>query len=177
MKNRFVKSAALTTIATGLLLSFSASAQETGLNMLNSQSGINTTAGVHLTVPFGGQNSERVQDRARVGLMLNMEREYNSKNFYAPQRIRTNILDFGMQFDGRPTMLMGGQDIYTPLFTPLAANEDGAGSGMASKNTMLIVAGGVLAAGAAVALASGNGNDSDNDDDGRDNDNDGDGAS
>ena len=147
-----------------------ASAQDVSFNLRDHGNRINTTAGFHIVMPFGGKHAKRVQDRARFGLMLNMEREYTGRNFLTPKRVNTNLMDFGWQFDGHPTMLMGGEDIYTPLFTPLSADE-GSVAGI-SKNTVLLVAGGVLAAGAVVALAGGNGNDNDND--GPDDDNDGD---
>ena len=171
MTHRVKMVAALMTLTAGLCLAPLASAQEAYRNNFSSNNNsVSTTAGMHLTIPFGGKNSDRVVDRARVGLMLNMTREYNDRNFYTPQRVNTSLLDFGMQFDGRPTMLMGGEDIYTPLFTPLNANEIGvAGTGV-SKNTILVLAGGALAIGAAVALSSGG----DNDNDGSDNDRDGD---
>lgn len=172
MTHRVKMVAALMTLTTGLCLAPLASAQEAYRNNFSSNNNsVSTTAGMHLTIPFGGKNSDRVVDRARVGLMLNMTREYNDRNFYTPIRVKTNLLDFGMQLDGRPTMLMGGEDIYTPLFTPLSANEYGVVGTGVSKNTILVIAGGALAVGAAVALASG-GDDNDGPDNDRDDDDD-----
>ncbi|MBL4853747.1 MAG: hypothetical protein JKY25_05855 [Robiginitomaculum sp.] len=149
-------------ITAGLGLSGVASAQEASFSAFDNHRKVSTTAGFHITVPFGGKHAEQVQDRARFGLMLNLSREYNGQNFAIPKRTTTNLLDFGWQFDGRPTMLLGGADIYTPLFTPLSAHEKHdtgiAGTGI-SKNTILIIAGGALAVGAAVALAGGDDDD------------------
>jgi hypothetical protein len=161
----------LITVITSVSLSTLAFAQDSYLSSLNNKNKINTTAGVHMTIPFGGKKSNKVTDKARFGLMLNMEREYDSRSFYVPRRVNTNLLDFGMQFNGRPTMLLGGEDIYMPLFTPEEYEQANLANAAPAKNTILIIAGGALAVGAAVALASGGG---DNDDDGPDNDNDGD---
>ncbi len=90
--------------------------------------------------------------------MLDLSRQKTSRNFVTPEHINTNLLDLGWQFDGRPTMLLGGTDIYTPLFTPLSAPEKrqyGLSGSNSTKNTILIIAGGALAAGAAIALAGG----------------------
>lgn len=167
MKNRITITATLMALTTGLCLAPLAHAQDAYLSNFSNSRNVSTTAGMHITIPFSGQKSDRVQDRARFGLMLNMTREYNDRNFYTPKRINTNLLDFGMQFDGRPTMLISGEDMYTPLFAPLNANGDGNVS--ISKNTVLLAAGAALAVGAAVALAGGDGEDND-DYDGRDND-------
>ena len=173
MKHHIKTMATLITVTTGICLAPLANAQDDYSASFGNSKNVNTTAGVHVTFPFGGKNSDRVTDRARFGLMLNMTREYNDRNFYTPRRVKTSLLDFGMQFNGQPTMLMGGEDIYTPLFTPLNAHEDGQAN-TGSKNTLLIIAGGTLAVGAAIALAGGNSsNDNDNDND-NGNDNDGD---
>lgn len=163
MTNRIKITAALMTLTAGLCLAPLANAQDAyRSNFSNSQS-VSTTAGVHMTIPFGGKKSDRAVDRARFGLMLNMTREYNDRNFYTPKRVNTNLLDFGMQFDGRPTMFISGEDMYTPLFAPIYANGDGNGDVSISKNTVLLAAGAALAVGAAVALAGGGGEDNDND--------------
>ncbi len=158
-------------IAAGFGMPGIASAQDASFGALDSHRKISTTAGFHVTVPFGGRNTDRVQDRARFGFMLDLSRENTSQNTATPNRSTTNLLDLGWQFDGRPTMLLGGTDIYTPLFTPLSAHEEHdtgvAGTGI-SKNTILIIAGGALAAGAAVALAAGDDDDDDHDDDDND---------
>ena len=165
----------ITTIFFASLLGISVptltNAQDNYFSSLNTKNKINTTAGVHMTLPFGGKYSSKVTDKARFGVMLNMEREYDRRSFYIPRRVNTNLLDFGMQFNGHPTMLLGGEDIYMPLFTPQEYEQANLANGNASKNTILIIAGGALAAGAAVALASGG---SGGDNDGPDNDNDGD---
>ena len=149
-------------------LAGTSTAQELGFGPGASTPKVSTTAGFHLSIPFGGQKSERAADKARFGLALNMTREYGRRNSYIPKRVQTNILDFGWRFDGQPTMLMGGEDVYQSLL-----NDQLNANGGVSKNTILIVAGGALAAGAAVALAGSGGN-NDNDNDGPDNDNDGD---
>ena len=170
MTNRIKITAALMTLTAGLCLAPLANAQEAHLSNFSDSQNVSTTAGAHITIPFGGQKSARVQDRARFGLMLNMTREYNDRNFYTPKRVNTNLLDFGMQFNGRPTMLMGGEDMYMPLFEPEEYEQANLGGVKASKNTVLIIAGGVLAVGAAVVLAGGGDNeanegpDGDNDD-------------
>ena len=152
-------------VGTCISLAGTSTAQELGFGPGASTPKVSTTAGFHLSIPFGGQNSERVTDKARFGLALNMTREYGRRNSYIPKRVQTNILDFGWRFDGQPTMLMGGEDVYQSLLDDqLNAN------GGVSKNTILIVAGGALAAGAAVALAGSGDNDHDDDDDGPDDD-------
>ena len=172
MTNRIKTSAALMTLTAGLFLAPLANAQDAYLGNFNNSRSVSTTAGLHMTIPFGGKKSDHVQDRARFGLMLNMTREYNDRNFYTPKRVNTNLLDFGMQFDGRPTMLISGEDMYTPLFAPLNANGDADSKGgiNISKNTVLLAAGAALAIGAAAALAGGGGEDDDDYDGGRDND-------
>ncbi len=166
MIKRIKTTAAFLTLTAGLCIAPLANAQDAYRSNFASGQNVSTTAGVHLTVPFGGGKSERVQDRARFGLMLNMTRENNNGDFYAPKRVDTNLLDFGMQFDGRPMLMIAGEDIYTPLFAPLNAKADGGGNITISKNTILLVAGAALAVGAAVALAGGD-DDDDNDDDDR----------
>jgi len=151
------------------------SAQNASYDFNSQRPAVRTTAGMHLTIPFGAQ-SKRPQDTARFGLMLATEREYERVGFGVPRRVRANALDFGFGFNGKPTMLMGNKDVYTPLFAPLPEDKDRLalkGNG-ASRNTILIIAGGVLATGAIVALASsGNGKSggSNDDRDGNDADN------
>ncbi|MCF6220988.1 MAG: hypothetical protein L3J65_07730 [Robiginitomaculum sp.] len=166
MIKRIKTTAAFLTLTAGLCIAPLANAQDAYRSNFASGQNVSTTAGVHLTVPFGGGKSERVQDRARFGLMLNMTRENNNGDFYAPKRVDTNLLDLGMQFDGRPMLMIAGEDIYTPLFAPLNAKADG-GNITISKNIILLVAGAALAVGAAVALAGGDDNDDDNDGDDR----------
>ncbi len=167
MKCQYKTIMTLFAATTGICLASFAQAQD--MNFSNSKN-VSTTAGLHMTIPFGGGRSDRVTDKARFGLMLNLTREYNDRNFYTPKRINTNLLDFGMQFNGRPTMLISGEDIYSPLFTPLNANENGVNGIGVSKNTILVIAGGALAVGAAVALAGGDGEDNDDHDDDHDDD-------
>jgi len=168
MTKRIRISAAFMTLTAGLCLGPLANAQDAGLSNFNNSRSVSTTAGVHMIIPFGGKKTGRVQDKARFGLMLNMTREYHDRNFYTPKRVNTNLLDFGMQFDGRPTMLISGEDMYTPLFAPLNANGDG--DVTISKNTVLLAAGAALAASAAVALVGRDGEDNDDHDRDRDGD-------
>ncbi|PHR57776.1 MAG: hypothetical protein COA47_11410 [Robiginitomaculum sp.] len=111
--------------------------------------------------------------KPRLGFAINMERQLNERGYGVPLRAKINALDFGFGFDGRPIMIVGGQDVYTPIFRPdEVAYIAGAGT---SRNTFLIIAGGVLATGAIVALASSsNGNGNDRDSNGRDRDGDSD---
>ncbi len=160
MTNNFKITTAFMTMATGLALSQVAIAQDA---YFGSNQDVSTTAGVHMTIPFGSKKSDRAVDKARFGLMLNMTHEYNDRNFYTPKRVNTNLLDFGMHFDGRPTMLISGEDMYTPLFAPLNAKGDDGGDINISKNTVLLAAGAALAVGAVGALAGGDDDDHDND--------------
>ncbi len=169
---KFLCTAALLVI--GLGLPDLASAQNASYNALDNRNTISTTAGFHIVIPFGGQHTQ-VQDRARFGFMLDLTHVNNRQGFATTRQVNTNLLDFGWGFDGRPTMLFCGTDVYTPLFTPLSTNEehqknsqDLAGTGI-TKNVILMIAGGALAAGAAMALAS---NDDKDDDSTHDNDND-----
>ncbi len=154
----------LMALSAGIYLVPFANAQDAYQTNFNNGLNVSTMAGVHMTVPFGGKKSDRAADKPRIGLMLNMTRSYNDRFFYTPNRINTNLLDFGMQFDGRPTMLVNGEDMYTPLFAPLNASGEGSGDITISKNTVLLVAGAALVVGATAALV-GNLSDDDYDDD------------
>ncbi|PHS42423.1 MAG: hypothetical protein COA91_00260 [Robiginitomaculum sp.] len=149
-------------LSAGFGLSNLANAQDASYSVLDRHQSISTTAGFHIVVPLGNEPARHVQNRARFGLMLDLSRQSNSQNFVTPNHFNTNLLDLGWQFNGQPTMILGGHDIYTPLFTTISAHEKHeprvAGIGI-SKNTILIIAGGALAAGAAVALANSDGND------------------
>ena len=154
--------AAFMALTAGISLTSLANAQDAYQNNF-SNSSVSATAGVHLTVPFGGKNSTHIVDKALFGLRLNMTRKYNDRNFYIPKYVNTDLLDFGMQINGQPTMLINGEDMYTPLFAPLNANGDG--NIIISKNTVLLAAGAALAIGAAATLVGNDGEDDDHDDD------------
>ncbi len=155
MKNICKLSLTLLTTS-GLVLSLSTAglAQEAFSGLNRQAPSVNTIAGVHFTLPFGAR-SDAAQFKPRLGFALDIERQYSVRRFGTPERIRQNALDFGLDLKGHPVMLMGGEDIYAPLFLPQTQTGDQAGlsSGGMSRNTLLIVAGGVLATGAIVALA------------------------
>lgn len=73
---------------------------------------------------------------------LSNTHEAHLSNFRDSQNVSINLLDFGIQFNGRPTMLMGGEDMYMPLFEPEEYEQANLGGVKASKNTVLIIAGG-----------------------------------
>ncbi len=173
MIDKFAMTALLATLGMSLCIAPMAQAQDSLADNFGQRKKTGATAGLHVTIPFGAKNAKRAQDKARVGLMLNLSRQHNEDNSYLLKNRRANLLDIGLRFDGQPVMLMGGKDIYTPLFQPESLDKANLSGVHSSKNTVLIIAGGALAAGAAVALASGGSKNKNSSDTERDGDDDG----
>lgn len=147
-------------------------AQSADLYDLQGRQNTNLNAGFHVKVPFGATRKDVASDQARFGLMLSFDRETRDENSFALKRTRTDVMDLGFRFSGEPTMLLRGEDIYTPLFAPIYANEtdDEGGTITVSKKKVLIAAGIALTAVAVAVVASSIEGDDDDDDNDHDDD-------
>ena len=174
MRNHKTKALIGASLLIGLTaLAQPAFAQSAGVYGFSAKQTADVNAGVHFKVPFGATRKDKASDQARFGLMLSFDREYNDRNSIIPRRTRTDVMDLGFMFSGEPTMLLHGQDIYTPLFAPVYANGDpdqDKSKISVSKKSVLIAAGAALAAVAVVAVASGDDDDDDDHDDDYDDD-------
>jgi len=161
-------------IGSSIFLGVAAFAQPTmaqSSSSLGLQKGQTTSvnAGVHFKVPFGAVRKEKIEDKARFGLMLSFDKGYTDSQTLITKRNKTEVMDFGFMFTGEPAMFVNGEDIYTPLFVPIYANDADPDQDKStitvSKKKVLIAAGVAVAAAAIVAVASIDGDDDEDDDD------------
>jgi len=87
------------------------------------QQNLRMTAGFNLTMPLGQKRIGKVEDKARMGFRLGLTESYESRQRSTMTHRSVDILEVGFRFDGKPNLLLSGQDIYEPLFTTLYSDE------------------------------------------------------
>lgn len=120
---RSIRKAALSLASITLLLPLAANAQSVHFDNLDQGDRFGMTVGAKFTMPLGTQRKNNVKDKTRFGLTLSFDRTYRAQKFYTPNRISSDILEFGFLVDGKPNMMMYGEDIYTPFFAPVYADD------------------------------------------------------
>jgi len=128
------------------------------------QNSVEMTAGFNFTMPLGQKRSGKVEDQARMGFRLGLTDNYETQTRPTTHYRSVDVLEAGFRLDGKPILLLSGQDIYTPLFTTLHADDKNSDktdttSGGISRNpgeTVLIVVGVTAAAvlGAGLLIAN-----------------------
>lgn len=134
-------------------------AQDNGIYELSSREQLSASIGLNFTVPLGQKRKGYAVDKTRLGFNIGLAREYESRYSAIPNRVHMNVLEMGYRLDGKPNLLLNGQDIYTPLFDPIYANEDESSDATAETNnttskSSAIVLGVVIGAAAVVGLAA-----------------------
>ena len=125
----------------------------------HTQHKVDMTAGFNFTMPLGQKRINKVEDKARFGFRLGLTESYENRNRPTSNRRSVDILEAGFRLDGRPNLLLNGQDIQPTLFPKLSANDDNSDStapkttddqnNKASANNVL------LGVGLAVGIAAG----------------------
>lgn len=155
MKNTFTKLAIITFVVMTCGLSTHALAQDNGIYELSNQKQFSTSIGINFIVPLGQKRKHHVEDKARLGFNISLAREYGTRYSAVPLRVKTNLLEMGYRLDGKPNLLLNGQDIYAPLFDPLYANDDeGVDTTTESQNAGSVLALGIIIGGAVVVGAA-----------------------
>lgn len=116
------------------------------LYSLRNQNDIGLSAGVQFTMPFGGQHRSESDNQARLGLTLSVDREYGSRSSAILERSTFNLLEAGFWQSGEPNFMIGGQNVYRPLFDPLYADDEKEGDKNGGGDTTLLIIGGVVVA-------------------------------
>jgi len=134
----------LITIGTTIGLSMPVLAQSSHHNFKETELGV--SAGVQFTLPLGATRPDERDDYARIGLTLSFDqaRQNNFSNF--TERHHANLLELGFMEKGEPNIRLYDQDIYTPLFNPLYADED-EGQDKKSNSTGWYIVGGLAVVG------------------------------
>lgn len=137
-----------------------ASANNYGFSSQNQHS-VDITAGFNVTIPLGQQRFGKVEDKSRIGFRLGLTESYESRNRVMSTYKSVDMLELGMRLDGKPNILLSGQDIYTPLFTTLHADDStetdttsGGGNKSGNGGTVLLIAGAVVVSAAVITIGT-----------------------
>lgn len=131
---------------------------------------VGLNAGLNLTIPLGAKPKKHDINKARVSFKLSLSHPETYGPVTHGFKLNGDIFEIGMNFDGTPNLLMNGQDLYSPLFGPLYADEDGAkdkggtdnetdpthsqeAPGAGGAGGALLIAGGLVALGTVVLVS------------------------
>lgn len=115
---------------------------------------VGISSGVKLTIPFTAQ-AHQPKGEARIGFTLSLDNR--SQRHWTDSRLAhsTDILELGFFETGDPNIMLMGQKIYEPLFSPHELNaktKDGTTSDVNSKTLLYLAGGAAILTGLAVVL-------------------------